>query len=173
MTEKNKLIKDLNLRYLTSGESGYLNEIATSSLKVRNRCHSYKANSSIYYMLTREYPINYLHWLAMDDTHILCKGGPLSYYVFNKDGTSEEHVLGNNLTSGEELCIMVPAGSWKALKLHKGVEYALMVSILTPEWTKDRVKIGAGQEFIDKYAHSSPWATPDFLKELIGPNFRM
>lgn len=171
MKEVDELKKLLGLKYLESGESGFLSQIDKSALNVCYKWHSFKANSSIYYMLTKEYPINYLHWLAMDDMHIICKGGPLSYYVFYKDGTSKEYVVGSDAINGDLLCLMIPAGSWKALKLSAGVEYALMVSVLTPEWTKDRVIIGAGQDFINKYAHSSDWATPEFLKELIGPNF--
>ena len=68
----------------------------------------------------------------------------------------------DEFSNGELLSLMIPAGCWKALKLHAGVEYALMVSVLT-----DRVIIGAGEEFVKKYAHSSVWATPEFLTELI------
>lgn len=172
MKEVDELKKILDLKFLEGGESGFLSQIDKSALKVCHKWHTFKANSSIYYMLTKEYPINYLHCLAMDDTHIICKGGSLSYYLFNEDGTSKEYVVGGDVSNGDLLALMIPAGSWKALKLHAGVEYALMVSVLTPEWTKKRVVIGAGQEFINKYAYSSAWATPQFLKELIGPNFK-
>lgn len=172
MKEVDKLKKQLNLKYLDSGESGYLAQNDKSALNVCYKLRSYKANSSIYYMLDQKCPINFLHWLAMDDMHIICKGGPLSYYVFNKDRTSKEYVVGSDISKNEQFSLMIPAGSWKALKIHKNVEFALMVSVLTPEWTKRRVVIGAGQKFIDKYAFSSDWATPEFLKELIGPNFK-
>ena len=172
MNEVDELKKRLNLKFLEGGESGFISRIDESALKVCHKWHSYKANSSIYYMLTKEHPINYLHWLAMDDMHIICKGGPLSYYVFHEDGTSKEYVIGSDVLNGDLLCLLIPAGSRKAIKLHDGVEYALLVSVLTPEWTKKRVIIGAGQEFITKYTDSSPWATPQFLSELIGPNFK-
>ncbi len=34
----------------------------------------------------------------MDDTHIICKEGHVSYYVFHEDGTSERYVVGSYLT---------------------------------------------------------------------------
>lgn len=170
MSDVEKIKELLNLEYLDSGESGFYSRIKTSAITVRQKCKAFKANSSIYYMLTKKHPINYLHWLAMDDIHIICKGGPLSYYVFNEDGTSDEYVIGSDISKGELLTILIPAGSWKALKLHDGVEFALMVSVLTPEWTKERVVIGAGQEFVDKYEYTSVWATPEFLWKLIGKN---
>jgi hypothetical protein len=45
-----------------------------------------------------------------------------------------------------------------------------MANVLSPEWTPDRVKIGAGPEFIRRYRATAPWATDAFLRELIGPN---
>ncbi|NOQ25565.1 MAG: hypothetical protein GQ564_09420 [Bacteroidales bacterium] len=172
MTEVEEIKKLLGLEPLEGGESGFYSQINTSAIKVRQKCKVFKANSSIYYMLTKEQPINYMHWLAMDDIHIICKGGSLSYYVFNEDGTSKQYTVGSDIAKGELLNLTIPAGSWKALKLHDGVEFALMVSVLTPEWTKKRVVVGAGQEFIDKYKFTSEWATPEFIMELIGPNFK-
>ncbi len=171
-TEVERIKKLLNLTFLEGGESGFFRKITTSAIEVLQDGRAFKANSSIYYMLTKQYPVNYLHWLAMDDIHIICKGGPVSYYVFHEDGTSKRHVVGSDLTRGELLTLTIPAGCSKALKLHDSAAFALMVSVLTPEWTKDRVVIGAGQKFINKYEGSSEWATPQFLKELIGPNFK-
>jgi hypothetical protein len=43
--------------------------------------------------------------------------------------------------------------------------------VLTPQWTPDRVRIGAGTEFVERFAGAAPWATPEFLRTLIGPNW--
>jgi nitroreductase/predicted cupin superfamily sugar epimerase len=165
------IIKQLGLKYLDK-ESGYYKKVARSCINVCQNWRRLKANNSIYYLLNREKPINYLHWLSPDDTHILCEGGPVDYYVFHPDCSVEHHVVGKDLKNGERPMLMIPGGSWKALKLRQDVEFALMVTVLTPEWTQKRVKIGAGQNFIDKYANQAAWATPDFLRELIGPNFK-
>jgi hypothetical protein len=47
-----------------------------------------------------------------------------------------------------------------------------MANALSPEFTPDRVTIGESQSFIDRFANKSPWATPEFLRTLIGPNFK-
>jgi hypothetical protein len=46
-----------------------------------------------------------------------------------------------------------------------------MANALSPEWTPDRVKIGADEGWANKYAGSSPWATPETLRIFIGPNW--
>jgi len=166
-----ELIATLHLSEL-KGESGYLGLIGDSAQKVPIDGQSLKIQSQVYYMLTRDRPINYLHWLASDDTHILIEGGPVDYFIFHPDGTVEKQVLGRDLAAGQRPVVAIPGGCWKALRLHPGVRYALMVNALSPEWTPDRVKIGAGQAWINQYSGKAPWATEANLKSLIGPNWK-
>jgi uncharacterized protein len=165
-----ELISALHLTVLPR-ESGYLGLIGESAQKVQVDGRSLAVQSQVYYMLTRDRPINYLHWLAPDDTHILIEGGPVDYFIFHPDGRAEKITLGMNLRAGERPVVAVPGGSWKALRLHDGVSYALTANTLSPEFTPDRVKIGAGDDWVKRYSGAAPWATPKFLRELIGPNW--
>ena len=166
-----ELMQSLALHYL-EGESGYLNAISISKQVVEVGGRKLQAHDSIYYLLTRESPVNYLHWLECDDVHIILEGGPVDYFIFHPDGQVEKKTLGRDLAAAQVLVVSIPAGCWKALRLHPTAGYALMANVLTPQWTKDRVKIGAGPEFLKAYAGHAPWATEPFLRELIGPNFK-
>jgi hypothetical protein len=68
--------------------------------------------------------------------------------------------------------VAVPGGCWKALRLHDGASYALMANALSPEWTPDRVKIGAGEDWLRRYSGAAPWASRENLRVLIGPNWK-
>ena len=164
------LIRMLNLNVLPK-ESGYLGIIGQSSQRVTLDGRALAVQSQNYYMLTRELPINYLHWLAPDDTHILIEGGPVDYFIFHPDGHAEKITLGMDLAAGERPVVAVPGNCWKALRLHKGAAYALMANTLSPEFTPDRVKIGAGPDWVKRFTNSAPWATPELLRALIGPNW--
>ena len=166
-----QLIEQLHLSVLPK-ESGYLGIIGDSAQKVAVNGRLLKVQSQVYYMLTRERPINYLHWLESDDMHILIEGGPVDYFIFHPDGHEEKFVLGRNLAAGERPVVPVPGGCWKALRLHEGAEYALMANALSPEWTPDRVRIGEGESWVKKYAGKAEWATAENLRALIGPNWR-
>jgi predicted cupin superfamily sugar epimerase len=166
-----ELIRTLNLHDLP-GESGYLGLIGQSSQTVPIDGHPLAIQSQVYYLLTSDRPINYLHWLASDDTHILIEGGPVDYFIFHPDGHAEKVVLGRDLAAGQWPVVAVPGNCWKALRLHPGASYALMANALSPEWTKDRVKIGAGQTWLSKYRNAAPWATEEALRILIGPNWQ-
>jgi hypothetical protein len=165
-----ELIQTLHLTDLPK-ESGYLGIIGRSAQTVTVNGRARAVQSQNYYMLTRERPINYLHWLAPDDTHILIEGGPVDYFIFHPDGRAEKVTLGMNLAAGERPVVAVPGGCWKALKLRDGASYALMANSLSPEFTPDRVKIGAGPNWVKRFTNSAPWATPQALREFIGPNW--
>jgi len=165
------LITRLHLEYLP-GESGYFGFLGRSAQKVTVDGRELATQSRIHYLLTAEAPINYLHWLASDDTHVLLEGGPVDYFIFHPDGHTEKVTLGRDAAAGQQLSVAIPGNCWKALRLHPGASHGLLINILSPEWTPDRVKIGAGADFITRYAGSAPWATEAMLRELIGPNFR-
>ena len=164
-----ELIAALGLRFLP-GESGYLELIGRSSLKVAHEGRVFAAQNQVYYLLTRELSVNYLHRVASEDTHVLVEGGPVDYFVFTPEGRAERHRLGRDLAAGDRPVVAVPAGCFKALRLRPGAGYALMANVLSPEWTPDRVQIGAGAEFVERYRGQAPWATEAFLRDLIGPN---
>jgi len=166
-----ELIARLKLEYLP-GESGYFGLLGRSAQNVSQAGQSYAAQSRIYYLLTTETPVNYLHWLASDDTHVLLEGGPVDYFIFHPDGSVAKVTLGHDLAAGQQRVVAIPGGCWKALQLHPGAGFALMANVLSPEWTPDRVKIGAGQDFITRYQNRQPWATAATLRELIGPNYQ-
>ena len=165
-----ELIQTLHLTVLPK-ESGYLGIIGRSAQMVSVEGRSLAVQSQNYYMLTRGLPINYLHWLVPDDTHILIEGGPVDYFIFYPDGRAEKVTLGFDLAVGQRPVVAVPGGCWKALRLHEGASYALMANALSPEFTHDRVKIGAGADWVERFANAAPWATEKALRELIGPNW--
>jgi len=165
-----ELIQTLHLIVLPK-ESGYLGIIGRSAQTVPVDGRALAVQSQNYYMLTRERPINYLHWLVPDDTHILIEGGPVDYFIFHPDGRAEKVTLGMDLAAGQRPVVAVPGGCWKALRLREGASYALMANALSPEFTPDRVKIGAGPEWVNRFKGSAPWATPEALREFVGPNW--
>jgi predicted cupin superfamily sugar epimerase len=169
-TRAREIIRTLKLVALPK-ESGYLGIVGVSTQKVNVGGRMLAVQSQNYYMLTRERPINYLHWLASDDTHILVEGGPVDYFIFHPDGRVEEVTLGFDYAAGQRPMVAVPGGCWKALRLHEGASYALMVNTLSPEFTPDRVKIGAGADWVKRLAGTADWATSERLKEFIGPNW--
>ncbi|MFC6645780.1 cupin domain-containing protein [Granulicella cerasi] len=125
-----------------------------------------------YDMLTSALPIRYLHRLESEETHILVEGGPVEVFVICPSGRTERDVMGRDYGPVEDAVVPVPAGCWQAAKLLPGAEFALMVSTQAPEWRSDHLHIGAGPEWIRHHERKGTWATPELLRELIGPNWQ-
>ncbi len=87
--------------------------------------------TSIYYMLTDDSPIGYLHKNGSDIIHYYHAGSALKYILLSADGRLEEKYLGNNLEKGQQLQLVVRAGCWKATELLGG-EYALISEAVSP-----------------------------------------
>lgn len=170
MLRSQELIEALHLRPLNM-ESGFFDVVYISAHAVTASDGPSRASNCIYYMLTRAAPQNNLHWVWSDDYQILIEGGPADFYLFYADGRAEKITMGRNVTAGERLIIPCPGDTYKAILLHDDADFLLTGSVLTPAWNPQRARIGGDQIFIDRYVDAAPWATPAFLRRLIGPNW--
>jgi predicted cupin superfamily sugar epimerase len=165
-----QLIQTLGLRHLNA-EAGLFSVIRVSDLEVTASDGKSPASNAIYYMLTPNEPINYVHRLFSDDYQTLIEGGPADYYLFYADGSVAKYTLGRDISKGQVMLVPSPAGTAKAIVLHDGAGYLLVSSILSPAWSPQRSRIGGDEAFVKKYANQADWAMPTFIKHLIGPNF--
>lgn len=165
-----ELADRLGLRHLNV-EAGWFSLHAVSDLEVQAGDDRLPASNAIYLMLDEIEPVNYLQWLASDDCQVLVEGGPADYYLFHDDGSARRVTMGRDLAAGQQMIVYAPAGTAKAIVLHDPAEYLLIASVVTPAWSPARVRIGAGEEFLEKFTGIETWATRDRLLELIGPNF--
>ena len=165
-----ELVEQLNLKFLNV-EAGLFDVVRVSDLQVNTSNEQSPASNAIYLMLNQDQPINYVQWLYSDDYQVLIEGGPADYYLFYQDGTTEKITMGRDVAVGQRMIVPAPGGTAKAIILHDSTEYILMGSVLSPAWSPHRVRIGGDQTFVDKYRGSSDWASEDFIRKLIGPNF--
>ena len=165
-----ELVDALNLKFLNV-EAGLFDVVRVSELEVEIDGEKSAASNVIYLMLNQDQPINYVQWLFSDDYQVLIEGGPADYYLFYADGTTEKITMGRDVAAGRRMIVPAPGGTAKAIVLHDETEYILMGSILSPAWSPHRVRIGGDQAFVDKYRNTSDWASEEFIKTLIGPNF--
>jgi predicted cupin superfamily sugar epimerase len=128
---KQQLIEKLSLE--THIEGGYFSRTYRSDLTAsvpydtEPRC----LLSSIYYMLTDDRPIGYLHRNKSDIIHYFQGGSPLIYIIITPDGTLDKKVLGADLDKGQQLQLIVRSGYWKATELTAG-EFGLVSEAVSP-----------------------------------------
>ena len=127
---KEEIIEKLALA-LHPSEGGYFKRTYESAENVIREGSSRKLLTSIYYMLTSDSPIGYLHRNKSDIIHYYHLGAPIKYVLITSDGKVEEKVLGANIDKGELPQLIVRGGVWKASHLCSG-EYGLISEAVSP-----------------------------------------
>ena len=77
------------------------------------------------------------HRLTIDEIWHFYGGDPLRLVLLYPDGHSAEVVLGSDLTAGQRVQFIVPAGVWQAGHLVAGGRYSLYGCTLAPGFTGD------------------------------------
>jgi hypothetical protein len=127
--DKRQLIETLDLQAHIEG--GYFRRTYQSDLTVAAAQGDRPVLTSIYYMLTDDSPIGYLHRNKSDIVHYFHGGSPLTYWLLHPDGRLERSLLGSDLAQGQRLQLLVPGGCWKATELESG-EYGLLSEAVAP-----------------------------------------
>ena len=87
--------------------------------------------SSIYYMLTDDNPIGFLHKNKSDIIHFFHGGSALTYILITPDGKLDKKILGADLNKGQQMQLIVRGGYWKATALAAG-EFGLISEVVSP-----------------------------------------
>lgn len=100
-------------------EGGYFRRTYESKDQTGDGDNRRRCLSSIYYLLTSDSPIGFLHKNRSDIIHYYHLGSALRYFIVSPDGHLEEKVLGPNMSAGETPQLLVKGGYWKASILDK------------------------------------------------------
>jgi len=141
---KNQLIQSLELKPHPS-EGGYFKRTYTSD-SVTSVAYDTKPRnhlSSIFYMLTDDSPIGYLHKNKSDIIHYYHCGSPITYWILHPDGTLDKTILGNDINSGQQLQLTVKGGHWKASELEHG-EFGLISEAVSPGFEYEDMELASG-----------------------------
>jgi len=148
---KEEIITSLNL--VKHIEGGHFAEIYRAEAEIstqrtgnlRNMC------TSIYYLLTSDRPIDYLHRNKSDIIHYFHMGSAITYLIIYPDGKLEKVKLGNNLQQGEQLQLIVKGGCWKAAYLESG-DYGLLGEAVAPGFDYQDMEI-ADERLLEEFPH--------------------
>jgi predicted cupin superfamily sugar epimerase len=92
------------------------------------------AGSAIYYLLL-EGEKSAAHRIDADEVWHFYAGDPLELRREWPDGTSDLHIVGNDVESGQEPQVVVPAGVWQSARPLG--RYTLVGATVTPAFTFD------------------------------------
>nr|WP_145318801.1 cupin domain-containing protein [Pseudomonas sp. SJZ080] len=109
--------------------------------------------SSIYFLLTRNAPINCFHLNQSDIVHYYHLGDPIEYSLIFPDGRLKTVVMGDNIIVGECLQLHVPGGVWKASQLLDGsAGYGLISEAVSPGFDYADMTLGHRQALKEQFS---------------------
>ena len=106
------------------------------------------AASLIYYLMTREVPVDPWHILTSDEILLYHAGAPMIQMLLYPDGTWEEVVLGPKVDQGQVMQKVIPAGTWMGFVKKEDPEYdwGLYGVMVVPAWHMDDIRMIQDQE---------------------------
>jgi uncharacterized protein len=89
-----------------------------------------------------------MHRLRTDEVWHHYLGDAVELWMLHPGGTVERAVLGGDVLAGEEVQVVVPAGSWMGARLVAGGEWALFGNTMAPGFTSDDFLAGDPDELV-------------------------
>jgi len=160
---KDQLIKSLHLEPHPS-EGGYFSRTYTSEtvISVSYDTKPRSSLSSIFYMLTDDSPIGYLHKNKSDIIHYYHCGAPVIYWILHPDGRQDKIILGDDIANGQQLQLTVKAGCWKASELEHG-KFGLISEAVSPGFEYEDMEL-ASCEVIESLSSGLASSMKKFIK---------
>ena len=143
---KHDLIKHLSLSEHIEG--GYFAESYRSDVNISTARVGGDRNllTSIYYLLTDDRSIDYLHKNQSDILHYFHAGSPITYFMLSPAGELNQVKLGHNFALGEVAQLLIPGGYWKAAVLEAG-EFGLLGESVAPGFDYRDMEIARADYF--------------------------
>ena len=112
-------------------EGGYFRRTYTSAAALELARGVRAAGSAIYYLLEPG-TFSEMHVLASDEMFHFYLGDPVEMLQLYADGSSAILTLGPDLTAGQHVQLVVPAGVWQGTRLVGAGKVALLGCTVTP-----------------------------------------
>jgi len=106
--------------------------------------------TAIYYLLTPETK-SLMHRLPTDEIFHFYLGDPVQMLQLSPNGDGRVIEVGHDITSGQSLQVVVPAGTWQGSRLVAGGRYALMGTTVAPGFEFSDYEPGKREELIRQY----------------------
>jgi predicted cupin superfamily sugar epimerase len=136
------------LRLERHPERGFFVETYRASLMIDGLPHSgpRAAGTAIYFLLTVEEPVTYLHRLRSDEIFHFHEGGPLEVLSLREGQPPDVSRLGLDFARGERPQLVIPAGTWFAAELVAGASHCLFGCTVAPGFEFADFELAEGPE---------------------------
>ncbi|MGB4589852.1 MAG: cupin domain-containing protein [Clostridiaceae bacterium] len=108
------------------------------------------ASTAIYYLLSKD-AFSHLHRLPTDEVFHFYLGDKVELLELFPDGRHRVTILGTDISSGEKLQHVVPAGVWQGAHVVAGGNFALLGKTIAPGFIDSDYEQGNGTLLSNQY----------------------
>ena len=137
-------------------EGGFFRETYRSRWQISAEClpagigGTRSIGTAIYHMITPE-SFSTLHRLPGTEIFHFYLGDPVVMLQLHPDGETTSVTLGQDLTAGQQLQVVVRGGVWQGCKLAGGGQWALLGTTMSPGFDYADYETGVRDELIAQY----------------------
>lgn len=91
------------------------------------------------------------HRVKSDEIFHFYLGDPVEMVQLLDDGTCKKITLGSDVTAGEMVQVVVPAGTWQGAYVREGGKFALMGCTVAPGFEFEDFEIGDREKLLGQY----------------------
>ena len=155
MTKKS-IIKKFELEPLP-GEGGYFRRTYQSALKTSIASKDggsvvRSLGTAIFYLITRQ-EFSALHRISSDEIFHFYLGDPVEMLQISEEGQNRKIILGPQISTGQEVQVVVSARTWQGTRLASGGEYALLGTTVIPGFDFADFELGKRKDMIARFPH--------------------
>jgi uncharacterized protein len=142
-----------SLKLVPHPERGFYVETYRDPERVRSSGHAGErsASTAIYFLISADEPITFLHRLASDEVFHLYEGGPLEVLRLLPDGSADVARLGLDLARGERPQLVLRRGTWFGTELLPGATHCLLGCTVAPGFEFADFELGDAAELARRY----------------------
>jgi predicted cupin superfamily sugar epimerase len=140
-----QLIQSLNLK--PHPEGGYYRETYRGPSRIPGFEPQRFFSTAIYYLLMPD-SVSRMHRLASDEMFHFYLGDPVTWVLLRPGGDAQKIVLGNGLEQGQQVQLVIPAGTWFGGYLNEGGNFALMGTTVAPGFEFEDFVLGGREKLL-------------------------
>ena len=96
--------------------------------------------------------VSCFHRLTYDEVWHVYGGDPFRLYLLHPDRSSEVVIMGSDPLAGQQVQVVIPAGTWQAGELIPGGRYALFGCTMAPGFEAADFEAGIAADLIAEYS---------------------
>lgn len=148
------IIQQLSLVPL-EGEGGFFRQTFKDSNQIiweRNKGAQTlrTAGTAIYYLITQN-QFSALHRLPQTEIIHFYLGSPVEMAQISPEGNLKKLVLGQNLTKGHQLQVVIEKNTWQGTRLLGNEDWALLGATVSPGFEFDDLEVASRDKLISLY----------------------